>query len=278
MPRLTTSSPKYRLQRASGQAVVTLYGQDFYLGPWRSKASKVEYDRLVGEWIAAGRPPVPPAKLTDITIVELSVAYRRFATTYYQKNGRPTDTIYQVRRATELLCEKYGRMPARDFGPLSFKAFQADLIHRRFSRRSINHFSSTVRRMFRWAVSEELIPVSVLQALQATPNVRKHRSGAKECPPVHPVEAAVVEATLPYLPKVVADMVRFQQLTGARPSEVCTLRPCDVDITGEVWRYIPSEHKTEHHNLKRVIFIGPRAQDVLRPYLQWDLARISHHR
>ena len=29
----------------------------------------------------------------------------------------------------------------------------------------------------------------------------------------------VVDATLPHLPAVVADMVRFQRLTGARPSE-----------------------------------------------------------
>ncbi len=55
MPKLKHVSPKYRLHRASGQAVVTLNGHDHYLGPWKSKASEVEYDRLVGEWLAAGR-------------------------------------------------------------------------------------------------------------------------------------------------------------------------------------------------------------------------------
>ena len=39
--------PKYRRHRASGQAVVTLSGQDFYLGPHGTKASKQEYDRLI---------------------------------------------------------------------------------------------------------------------------------------------------------------------------------------------------------------------------------------
>ena len=33
MPRRTNSLPKYRKHRASGQAVVALDGQDFYLGP-----------------------------------------------------------------------------------------------------------------------------------------------------------------------------------------------------------------------------------------------------
>ncbi len=56
MPRLTNSVPKYCRHKASGQAVVTIQGRDHYLGPWKSKASHLEYDRLIGEWIAAGRP------------------------------------------------------------------------------------------------------------------------------------------------------------------------------------------------------------------------------
>ena len=47
MPKLTYSLPKYRKHRASGQAVVTLNGRDFYLGPHGSKVSKMEYDRLI---------------------------------------------------------------------------------------------------------------------------------------------------------------------------------------------------------------------------------------
>ena len=82
-----------------------------------------------------------------------------------------------------------------------------------------------------------------------------------------PVADSVVEATLPWLPSVVADMVRFQRLTGCRPGEVCQLRPCDVDTAAEVWLYKPASHKTQHHGRERFIFIGPQAQDILRPYL-----------
>jgi hypothetical protein len=46
--------------KGSGQAVVTLDGRDFYLGPSGSVASRAEYDRLIGEWMANGRAP-PPA-------------------------------------------------------------------------------------------------------------------------------------------------------------------------------------------------------------------------
>ena len=85
-----------------------------------------------------------------------------------------------------------------------------------------------------------------------------------------PVPENVVDATLPYLPPVVADMVRFERLTGCRPGEVFTIRPCDVDRSGEVWQYRPESHKTEHHGRQRIIFIGPRAQAVLLPYLLRD--------
>ena len=37
MPKLNSSLPKYRLHRASGQAVVTLYGKDIYLGPGEAR-------------------------------------------------------------------------------------------------------------------------------------------------------------------------------------------------------------------------------------------------
>jgi integrase len=77
----------------------------------------------------------------------------------------------------------------------------------------------------------------------------------------------VVEATLPHLSPIVADMIRLQRLTGMRPAEVCLMRPCDVERSGDVWRYVPSEHKTEHHGKERTIFIGPLGQDILRPYL-----------
>ncbi len=44
-----------------------------------------------------------------------------------------------------------------------------------------------------------------------------------------PVDDSIIEATLPHLQPVVADMVRLQRLTGARPGEICSIRPADVN-------------------------------------------------
>ena len=46
------------------------------------------------------------------------------------------------------------------------------------------------------------------------------------------------------------------------------MRPCDVAQGADgLWVCRPSEHKTEHHDATRVVLIGPRAQEVLRPWL-----------
>jgi len=43
--------PIYWWHKASGQAVVTLDGRDYYLGAFGSPESRAEYERVTGEWL-----------------------------------------------------------------------------------------------------------------------------------------------------------------------------------------------------------------------------------
>lgn len=268
MPRLVRSFPAYRKHRASGQAVVTLSGQDFYLGPHDTKVSKAAYDREVAEWLARGRRPKDGAEEgTQISCVELIAAYKRYAEGYYRKNGKPTREVHAILAAAKFVKDMYGREPVNDFGPLKLQAVQQAMIRAGWCRSNINKQVGRIVRMFSWGVSQELVPAEKAQALREVDGLHQGRSVARESAPVLPVEDSIVNATLEHLPDVVADMVRLQRLTGCRPEEVCLLRPADLDTTGAVWRYRPQQHKTQHHGRERVIFIGPKAQDVLRPYL-----------
>ena len=74
MPRLERSVPKYRKHKASGQAFVEINGRRHYLGPWQSKASKLEYDGLITEWLASGRSTAYGVPERVTSIVELIVA------------------------------------------------------------------------------------------------------------------------------------------------------------------------------------------------------------
>lgn len=268
MPKLVGVSsarlPKYRKHKATGQAMVTLSGRDFYLGPHKSKASRMQYDRLVCEWLEAGRQL--PARANDLTILEVASRYWKFAKTYYVKNGQPTGTQYHIKAILRVLQETYGDTEAADFGPLGLKALRRKMINAGHSRKYINKQVGHLVRVFRWAASEQLLPASVYQSLQAVPGLRQGRTSAPDHAPVLPVPEADVQAVLPHLSRVVSDMVRLQRLTGCRPEEVCLLRPGDLDRSNAVWEYRPASHKTQHHGRERVVYVGPKGQAVLRPY------------
>jgi integrase len=52
-----------------------------------------------------------------------------------------------------------------------------------------------------------------------------------------------------------------------RPGEAVAMRADEIDRSGEVWIYRPLRHKTEGHDRVRAIPIGPKAQEVLKPFL-----------
>lgn len=265
--------PAYRLHKPSGQAVVRLNGHDFYLGKHDSPASHAEYDRLIAEWLANGRQinraPAEGAT-TDITIAEVMLGYLKFADSYYQKNGEPTKEPAAIRQSLKPLRRLYAHTDATKFGPLGLKAVREEMVRSGLCRNEVNKRVGRVIRMFGWAVSNELLPVTIHQALKTVPGLRRGRSEARETAKVKPVPEAMIEAVRPFVTPQVWTMVGVQRLTGMRPGEVCIMRGCDLDMTGDVWTYVPNRHKTEHHGHSRTIFIGPKAQDVLKPWLRAD--------
>ena len=269
MPRLINALPKYRKHRASGQAIVTLSGVDHYLGPHGTKTSKRQYDRLMAEWLENGRHLLL-SQGDAITVVELCARYWKFAKGYYVKDGRCTKVAPAIKLALRYVNSWYGKELACNFGPLALKAIRKQMVKDGHSRRYVNDHVDRIKRMFKWAVGEQLVSAEVYNALVTVPGLLRGRTEARETAPVLPVDDATVEATLPHLPSVIADMVRFQRITGCRPAEVCIVRPCDLDRSGEVWTYQPESHKTEHHGRERIIFVGPKAQAVLLRYLARD--------
>lgn len=268
MPKLTQSVPKYRKHRASGQAITTIGGKDYYLGPHGTVASRHEYDRLIAEFLANGRRPLHIAELTQtISVAEVLAAFWKHAKVYYRKRGEMTEEAESYRRIIRLVNRLYGEHDATSFGPLAFKAIRQVWIESDHARSNINKNAGRLKRIFKWAVSEELVGPDIYQALDAVEGLKKGRTECREADPVLPVEIERVEATMVHLTSVVQDMIRFQLLTGARPGEVCTITPGDIDRSTDVWEYFVDGHKTEHHGRVRIVMIGPQAQEILRPYL-----------
>jgi len=72
MPKLKKRLPSYCKHKASGQAVVTLSGRDYYLGPHGTASSRAAYERLVARWLSGDLA----AAGTDLTIGELASQLR----------------------------------------------------------------------------------------------------------------------------------------------------------------------------------------------------------
>lgn len=280
--------PSYRLHRQSGQAITTLTDglgrrRDVLLGTYGTPASRQRYGQVVAEWEASGRRLVEaPARARDgITINELVLRFLEHARGHYRRaDGTATSEVREYRQTARPLCHLYGDTLVDEFGPLALKAVRELMVrgyeHPRhgpqqpLSRRTINQRMGRLRRMFKWAVENELAPGGVYQALTAVRGLQRGRSEARETDPIKPVAEAIVDATLPYLNRHVRAMVEVQRHSGMRPGEVCIMRACNLDMTGPVWLYRPEQHKTRHHGHQRVIAIGPRAQAAIRPFLPLD--------
>ena len=155
------------------------------------------------------------------------------------------------------------------------------MISKKLGRKTINQRISKIRRMFKWAAGEELIPANTWHSLQAVEPLKYGRSAAKEHDDVKPAPQAHIDKVRREVSAPVRAMIELQLLAGMRCGEVRIMRGCDLDMTGQTWQYRPEHRKTEHHGKDRCIVLGPQAIEIVRPLLKHDLSaclfRSSHH-
>lgn len=264
MPR-QKKKPSYLFHKPSGQAYARLNGRIVYLGKYGTPDSKDQYDEVVAVWLE-GRS----AGQFAVSVDELALKYIRHCESYYIKDGVPTSEIGKSRDALKLVVKLAGQDRAKNFGPQKLIAVRDEMIRLGWRRITVNQQICRIRRCFKWGVQQELIPPEALTALQTLPGLRAGRSEAVESQPIQPVSLAAVEAVKPFVTRPIAGMIQLQLLTGMRPGEVTQMRGCDLTMSGDLWEYRPKSHKTQHHNRKRVIFIGREAQAVIREFLRVD--------
>lgn len=272
--RTTPKTPAVRLHKGTGQAYIRVHGRMVYCGRHDTPEAHAKAHRLLAEIAAHGGHLPQPAD--DLSVAELAARYLRHCAGYYTRpeSDEPTGTQSGIRIALRPLLALYADVPARNFGPLALKTIRNGWIEAGLARTYINKQVRIVQRMFRWGVSEELIPADTAHALNCVEGLRRYRSKAKEPRRVEAVLDAHVEAALPHMPRPVAGLVRLQRATGARSGEIVGLRLADIDRAGEVWLVRLERHKTAHHGRARTLAIGPAGQAVIREYAEgrtpWD--------
>lgn len=262
VPRV--KAPSYLLHKPSGQARVRIDGKDHYLGAHGSEQSLRMYDELIAAYIRG--------KSVDglrMTIDELSIRFLGYAEMRYRKNDEPTTYVEGIGKALKYLVRMYGTLRAADFSPLKLKAVRQEIANSCL-RNTANAYCRIITAMFEWAAAEELLSESVFRSLTTLKPLRngEGRSNA----PVGPVSLDDVFAIEKHVPFSVWGMIRLQLATAARPGEVRIMRLIDIDRTQPVWLYRPSSHKTEHRGKERLIFIGPKGQEIINSYITADTA------
>lgn len=261
------SLPAYRHYKPKNLGVVRINGHDEYLGRYNSPESLEKYDRLIAQWLANGCQPLPEVKATEaeahvLSVSKLILTYWNFAKTHYVKDGKPTQEPENIRVALKPLRRLYGSTPAGEFGPKKLKTVRQQMIENGLSRGVINNRMGRIKRLFKWAVAEELVPPGVYHGLQAVTGLSFGRTKARETEPIKPIPDLYVAVVLPFVSPHVAAMIKVQRLSGMRPGEVTVMRPCDIDTSGEVWIYEPSDHKNRWRGHRKEIPLGPEAQRI----------------
>lgn len=288
-PKTTRKPPAYRQRKGYTQAIVTLTDavtkrrKDYWLGEYGSPESRQLYYRVLADYEALGRrlPDLPDAAPSAASaaaggpdVDELALQYwRRVAREFLPKRCNA------IKATLRLLRQMDGSTAVAGYGPKRLRLLREAMIsgdpaatppRRPWSRTTVNDRVRIVVSVFRWGVTQEMVPPAVADALGMLEPLKRGRTRATEGKKVGPVPEFLLEATMQHLPSPVRAMVRLQLLTGARPGEIVGLRGRDIDRDGRTGLLVArlSEHKTAHLGAEREVYFGPEAEAVLEPFLR----------
>jgi integrase len=218
-----------------------------------------------------------PRTTTVTTVADLCVVYHEYAQVTYRKRGKPTSYVFNIKGALQSLINLYGDLPAHELTPPMLARVRDSMIvndkGQTLARKTVNFRVTCIRSMYRWAADKGYVSAEVAVGLKNTLELAKGRSRAKEGKGVRQVHTDIFDQTIEHLPPVLQAMAKLQLATGCRPDEVCSARLIDIEMDGSIWLYRPADHKLAHMEdaQERIVFLGPKAQAIIKPYLQRDL-------
>lgn len=258
--------PRYRLHKASGRALVEINGRKYYLGKHGTSESLERYAKLI-EFLASDpdEEPEPGQFDQSLTVATLAAKFLEHAKTehYARADGTIAVEYKAVKRAVGFAVSTHAATLANQYGPVALKNTRKLMMSQGICREKINQHVSRIRRMFKWGVGAELIPVETWQALLSVEGLRKGAAGTHDAPPVTQVPVERVEAIENHVLPQVWVIVQFALWTGCRVGEACRVKMSEIDTSHEIWEFRPSRHKNAHRSIERVIFLGPHARKLI---------------
>jgi integrase len=176
-----------------------------------------------------------------------------------------------TKQAFRFLVECYPLTLPSEIDGEALEKYQIFLVLKGYARTQCNRLVKFVKMVFNWAarykhISEErAFSLRTVRDLLPSPAIKENKR-RKPCP------ESYIDAILPFLRAVIADMLRLIVLHGMRPNEVCTIKASDIDFVydGVNWLYMPEKHKTYRRGLERAVVLCKASQAILKPYLRLD--------
>jgi integrase len=244
---------KYRKHSTRNKAFVQYQKKVIYLpGKYNSPESRAAYHKLVSE--------LNPQAKKIITLDDLCVHFLDFAVKYYNNQAE----YRNFRTVCRKLLRHFGGTPVVDFGPVKLREFRNQVLEGN-SRKYANAVADKVKRMFKWAVSNELIPAHNYHALASLSPLKMGEG--REIDPVKPAAWKDVRLVIRAAPPMLAAMMRVQWLIGCRPGEIMSMHVDDIHKERGVWVWSPSKHKNKWRGKSLSYYIGPLGQKYLEPWM-----------
>ena len=273
-------APTPTVHKQSGQSRVRIGNRTIWLGTAGSMQAAENYKQVLGAWGANGGTIPDDFKLESTRVIptvdqpEHSVlkvgdllleALSSVGSGKTPKELRQDSRWWRLRKVSTAL-EPYSGMPAIEFGPKLLGEVAEQLSNEeKITKKYAREIISEIRRLFSDAVAREQLPPDRIVALKALKlnDVKGKKSKRRQ-----PVSQEDIEATCDHLPPVVADLIRFIALTGCRPSEAMRATQEQFDTTQPTWVWDIPEHKTDEHDIERIVAIGPRCRKILKRWWQ----------
>jgi integrase len=279
--------PHLKMRRTTSGATVTyayFNGRQVSFGPAGPESQRA-YDDHVAQWLANSRANSDDSHCENTndhcnwTVADIIALYLEHAEREYDKRE-----LQQFRQAFRPLLALFHSLPVVQFTAARLTELQHYLANTEFhqsrknkpprsyrlSRATISTRIGYIRRCWRWAEAEGLTPEGRWHSLRTVAAIRPGRTQAKEPKPLGAVEWSRVEPVLAHLTPTLADVVRILWHSGARPAEILSMTGRQLDRSGELWLYRPTQHKGRWRGRERVIPLSKAAQDVLTPRLHLD--------
>lgn len=210
----------------------------------------------------------PRTSYCDTTVAELCEKYRIAMKKRHVDRPGPVSSRYGVvLAALKTLEEGYGNLYIDDFTVECLMKLQRKWIEDGRARATVNDYVSIVRQMFHWALAETDLPFENYVRLGLVKQLKKGQTDAKDRQRSKVVAQEHIDAIRDDVPEMAGALIELQMLTAARPGELLSLKPTDIDTRGDVWIATLREHKTAYCGEERKLRFGPKAQAILRKWM-----------